>query len=191
MRTCMHAIKNWTLTWMDRLLLQSHNLLNKSIMLQAILTMEKEKGAGKGKEVEVVVLIEVAIMIIMGVVDSMMQARDPLDMAKGARIMVTMGVKVTAIRDIRILASHPTNPPNLFTRISSRGNSSKDSASNITTKEIRVEVIVGTAVVAIMVGVLEVAATGAMVCLITYMARAIGRPSVLHSLSVKSAADLT
>ena len=191
MRICMLAIKNWTRIWMHRRLLKLHNPLSRLIMLLAILTMEKGKGAEKGKEVEVVVLTEVAIMIIMGVVDSMMQARDLLDMAKGARITATMGARVIIIKEIRILASHPTSHLNLFTRISSNGNSNKDLVSSSTTKGIRVEVIGGTVVVAIMVGVLEVAATGAWVCLITSMARATGRPSVPHNWSVRSAVDPT
>ena len=178
MRTCMHAIKNWTLTWMDRLLLQSHNLLSKSIMLQAILTMEKEKGAGKGKEVEAVVLIEVAITIIKGVA-SMMRA-------KGARIMVTMGVRVTAIREARTLANHPTSLPNLTIRINS-----KDSASNIIIKETRVELTVGMETVVVATVVLEVVAIGVMGCLITYMEQAIGKLSALPNLFVRFAADLT
>ena len=185
----MPAIKNWTP--IQRLLLKLHNLLSRLIMLLVISTMEKGKGVEKGKEVEVVVLTEVVIMIIMGVVDSMMQARDLLDMAKGARTMAIMVARVIIIKEIRILASHPTSHLNLFTRISSNGNSNKDLVSSSTTKGIRVEVIGGTVVVAIMVGVLEVAATGAWVCLITSMARATGRPSVLHNLFARSAADPT
>ena len=190
MLTCMHAIKNWTQIWIHRLLLQSHNLLSKSTMLLAILMIEREKGVGKGKEVGAVVPIEVAIMIIKGVVASMMQARDLPDMAKGARVMVTMGVRVTAIREVKTLASHPTSPLNLSIRISSKG-SSKDSASNITTKETRVELIVGMETVVVAIVVLEVAAIGVMGCLTTYMEQATGRPSALPNLSVRSAADLT
>ena len=184
MRTCMHAIKNWTLIWMDRLLLQSHNLLSKSIMLPAILTMEKEKGAGKGKEVEVVVLTEVAIMIIMGVVDNMMQARDLLDMAKGARIMVTMGTKVITTLETRISTSHLTSSLNLFTRISNHGNSNKDLVSSF--KGIRTGVA-DTVEVATMVGVPEAVATGVSACLITSMGRATGRLNAPHNLCVRSA----
>ena len=189
MRICIPAIKNWTRIWMHRLLLKFHNLLNRLIMLLAILIMEKEKGEGKGKEVEVVVLTEVAIMIIMGAVDSMMQARGPLDMAKGARTMVITGARVIITKEIRTLISHPINPLKLFTRISSNGSSNKDPVSSF--KGIRLGAIVGTVVVAIMVGVLEVAATGAWVCLITSMARATGRPSVPHNWSVRSAVDPT
>ena len=185
----MPAIKNWTP--IQRLLLKLHNLLNRLIMLLVISTMEKGKGVEKGKEVEVAVLTEVVIMIIMGVVVSMMQAMDLLDMAKGARIMVTMGTRVTIIMETRISASHPTSNLNLFTRISSHGNNNRDLVSSSTTKGIRVEVTRGTVVVAIMVGVLEVAATGAWVCLITSMGRATGRPSVLHNLFARSAADPT
>ena len=158
-------------------------------MLLVILTMEKGKGAGKGKEVEVVVLTEVVIMIIMGVVDSMMQARDLLDMAKGARIMVTMGTRVITTMETRISASHPTSHLNLFTRISSHGNSNKDLVSSSTTKGIRVGVTAGTVVVATMVGVPEAVATGAWACLITSMGRATGRLNVLNNLFVRSAVD--
>ena len=155
-------------------------------MLLVIPMIEREKGVGKGKEVGVVVPIEAAIMIIKGVA-SMMRVRDLLDMAKGARIMVTMGVRVIAIREARTLANHPTSLPSLTIRINS-----KDSASNIIIKtEIRVELTVGMETVEVVTVVLEVAAIGVTGCLITYMEQAIGRPSALPNLSVRSAADLT
>ena len=179
----MPAIKNWTPIL--RLLLKLHNPLSRSIMLLVTLTMEKGKGVEKVKEVEVAVLTEVVIMIIMGVVDSMIQARGPLDMAMGARTMATMETRVITTMETRISVSHHTNRPNLFTRINSSGNSNKDLANSST----RVEVTVGTVVVATMVGVLEAVATGAWVCLITSMGRATGRLNVLHNFCVKSAVD--
>ena len=100
--------------------------------------------------------------------------------------MVTMGVRVTAIREARTLANHPTSLPNLTIRISS-----KDSASNIIIKEIRVELTVGMETVEVATVVLEVAAIGVTGCLTTYMEQATGRPSALPNLSVRSAADLT
>ena len=190
MLTCMHAIKNWTQIRIHKLLLLSHNLLSKSTMLLVIPMIERGKGVGKGKEVGVVVLIEVAITIIKGVA-SMMRVRDLLDTAKGARTMVTMGVRVTAIREARTLANHPTSLPNLSIRISSKGISSKDSASNIITKETRVELTVGMETVVVVTVVLEVAAIGVTGCLTTYMEQATGRPSALPNLSVRSAAYLT
>ena len=185
MLTCMHAIKNWTQIRIHKLLLPSHNLLSKSTMLLATPMIEREKGVGKGKEVGAVVLIEVAITIIMGV-GNMMKVRDLLDTAKGARIMVTMVVRVTAIREARTLANHPTSLPNLSIRISS-----KDSASNITIKETRVELTVGMETVVVVTVVLEVPAIGVTGCLTTYMEQATGRPSALPNLFVRSAADLT
>ena len=184
MRKCTPVIKNWTP--IQRLLLKLHNLLSRLIMLLVISTMEKGKGAEKAKEVEVAVLTEVVIMIIMGVVVSMMQAMDLLDMAKGARIMVTMGTRVTIIMETRISASHPTSNLNLFSRISSHGNNNRDLVSSSTTKGTRVGVTAGTVVVATMVGVPEAVATGAWACLITSMGRATGRLNVPHNLCVRS-----
>ena len=149
--------------------------------------MEKGKGVEKGKEVEVAVLTEVAIMIIMGVADNMMQARDLPDIAKGARIMVTMGTKVIRTMETRISTSHLTSSLKLFTRISNHGNSNKDLVSSSTTKGIWVGPTVGTVVVATMVGVLEAVATGVSVCLITSMGRATGRLNAPHNLCVRSA----
>ena len=154
-------------------------------MLLVILMIERGKGVEKGKGVGVVVLAEVAITIIKGVA-SMMRVRDLLDTAKGARIMVTMGVRVTAIREARTLANHPTSLPNLTIRINS-----KDSASNIIIKETRVELTVGMETVVVATVVLEVVAIGVMGCLITYMEQAIGKLSALPNLFVRFAADLT
>ena len=179
----MPAIKNWTPIL--RLLLKLHNPLSRSIMLLGTSTMEKGKGVEKVKEVEVAVLTEVVIMIIMGVVDSMIQARGPLDMAMGARTMATMETRVITTKETRISASHHTNRPNLFSRTNSSGNSNKDLANSST----GVEVTVGTVVGATMVGVPGEVATGASVHLMLSMARDTGRPIVPHNLGVTSAMD--
>ena len=104
--------------------------------------------------------------------------------------MVTMGVRVTAIREARTLANHPTSLPNLTIRINS-----KVSASNIIIKETRVELTVGMETVEVVTVVLGVdlvrSVTGVMGFLITYMEQAIGRPSALLNLSAKSVVDLT
>ena len=190
MLTYMHAIRSWTLIRKHKLFLLSHNLLIKSILLVVPLMIEREKRGGKGKEVGVVVLVEVATMIIKGVA-SMMKARDLLDTAKGARTIVIMGVRVTAIREARIMANHPTSLPSLIIRINNKG-----TASNTIIKiETRVELTVGMETVEVVTVVLGVdlvrSVTGVMGFLITYMEQATGRPSALLNLSARSVVDLT
>ena len=136
-----------------------------------------------------VVLVEVATMIIKGVA-SMMRARDLLDMAKGAKTMVTMGVRVTAIREARTTANHPTSLPSPIIRINNKG-----TASNTIIKiETRVELTVGmetveVATVALGVDNLALSATGVMGFLITYMGPATGRTSALLNSSARSVVD--
>ena len=155
------------------------------LLIMVILTMEKGKGAEKAKEVEVAVAIEVASVTIMGVVVNIIQARDPLDMAMGARTMAIMETRIITIKETRTSASHHTNHLNLFSRTNNSGNSNRDLVNSLT----GVEATVGTVVGATMVGVPGEVATGASVHLMLSMARDTGRPIVPHNLGVTSAMD--